>query len=78
VLDNSPSLELHRRILVLLGNQEDLLPVPERLPLMRSLELLERLETPGARGLMQSLAEGHPNAWLTQEAKVMQKRMNER
>jgi WD40 repeat protein len=75
VLDRKPSLELRRRVQLLLGNQSDLVPTPERLFLIRSLELLEKLDMPEARALLQTLADGAPGAWLTEEAKVMLQRM---
>jgi hypothetical protein len=74
VLDQQPALELQTRARQLLGNQDDPLPLPERLPLLRSLELLEQLPTHEARALAQSLAEGAPQAWLTQQAKKLVQR----
>jgi RNA polymerase sigma factor (sigma-70 family) len=79
VVDNPPSLEAQKRARQLIGNQDDpLLPVPDRLRLIRSLELLERLGTPEARELVQILADGAPEAWLTQEAKSMLPRLKAR
>jgi len=76
VLDNPPSLETRERIRGILGKQDEpLLPIPERLRLIRALELLERLATPGAREFTQTLAGGDPDAWLTQEAIAMLKRL---
>jgi len=77
VFDNPPSLEAQERVRLLLGNHQDdpFLPVPDRLRVMRALELLERLGTAGARDLAQTLADGAPEAWLTQEAKAMLHRM---
>ena len=80
VLENPPSLEMQTRVRQILakdpGKQGDF-QVPlaqERIWQVRSLELLERLDTPEARKLMQTLADGAPEAWLTQEAKMMLKR----
>jgi WD40 repeat protein len=76
VLENPPSLETRERILKIMGKVDDpILPVPERLALMRDLELLERLPTPPAREFTTALATGEPDAWITQEAKAMLKRM---
>ena len=76
VLVNPPSLETRERILKIMGKVDDpILPLPDRLPLMRDLELLERLQTPAAREFTTTLATGEPDAWLTQEAKEMLKRM---
>jgi WD40 repeat protein len=76
VLENPPSLETRERILKIMGKVDDpILPLPERLLLMRDLELLERLQTPAAREFAAALASGEPDAWLTQEAQAMLKRM---
>jgi len=71
VLTKQPTLELRNRALLLLGKQSDLVPVPERLHAIRSLELLERLQSPEARRLLETLAEGAPRAWLTEEVKAI-------
>jgi WD40 repeat protein len=78
VLDQRPTLEVRARVLVLLGRMEDPVPVPERLGLIRELELLEHLGTPQARQLVQALADGAPEGWLTGEAKSMLKRFKSR
>jgi WD40 repeat protein len=78
VLDQRPSLELQTRIRKLLGKQDDLLPFPERLQLIRSLELLEQLDTPEADAFVQTLAMGVAEAWLTQQAQAMVQRRKER
>jgi len=61
-----PSLELRRRVEGLLENlsAESL----ERLRMSRALEVLEWLDTPEARRLLDELAHGAPSAWLTREA----------
>jgi WD40 repeat protein len=74
-LAKRPSLELQTRVRQLLGNQDDLLPFPERLVLVRSLELLEQIPAADALALVQMLADGAAEAWLTQEAKMMARRM---
>jgi WD40 repeat protein len=79
VLENPPSLEAKERARQLLGNTADpLLPLPDRLPRMRALELLEALGTPGARAFAQDLANGEPDSWFTEEAKALLQRMVER
>jgi hypothetical protein len=50
-------------------------PRSERLRLLRCLELLEHINNAEARSLLQTLAQGAPQAWLTQEAKRMLARM---
>jgi hypothetical protein len=74
-LAKGPSLELQTRVRQLLGNQDDLLPFPDRLVRVRSLELLEQLPAADALALVQTLADGAAEAWLTQEAKMMARRM---
>jgi WD40 repeat protein len=78
-IDNPSSLEARDRAKQLLGDPPDpLLPVPERLPLLRELELLERLGTAGARELARELAKGEPDSWFTQEAKAVVQRLGDR
>jgi RNA polymerase sigma factor (sigma-70 family) len=66
-LANRPSAELRRRVESLLGT---LAPAssPELLRAVRAVEVLERLATPEARGLLTTLAHGAPDARLTREA----------
>jgi WD40 repeat protein len=78
VLDSQPSLEVQTRVRQLLGNQDDLLPFPERLQMIRALEVLEQLDGPGAHELVLTLAGGAPEAWLTREAKMMAQRKKAR
>jgi tricorn protease-like protein len=78
VLDTQPPLELQTRIRQLLGNQDDPVPLPDRLRLMRALELLELIDSPPTRELLQRLAEGAPGAWLTAEAKLILTRLKAR
>jgi hypothetical protein len=77
-LEARPTLEMARRIRLVLGNQNDPLPVPQRLRDLRLLELLEQINSPDARVLAQTLADGAPDAWLTREAKSMLQRMKAR
>jgi hypothetical protein len=66
-LENTPSLELRRRV-------EQLLEHPmsaEALRTLRALAVLELVGTPEARRLLQTLSEGVAGAWLTQEAKAV-------
>jgi hypothetical protein len=75
VLENPPSAEVAARARRLLGKQDMLLPAADRLRVLRSLELLERMGTPEARDLLHVLTEGDPNAWLTHEAQTILRRM---
>ncbi len=76
IVDHPPSLEAQARARQILGKQDDvLLPNSQRLRLVRSLELLEWVKSPGTVPLLQTLAMGAPQSWLTQEANRMLKRM---
>jgi WD40 repeat protein len=79
-LRGKPPLERRRRIERLLERvaAEREAPPPDRLRMLRALELLERIGTPEARQLLQQLAEGAPAAWLTREAKASLQRLARR
>jgi RNA polymerase sigma factor (sigma-70 family) len=65
-LTGSPPLEVRRRVAQLLRKLEG----PERLRQHRAIELLERMDRPAARRLLEELAGGNPGARLTEEAKA--------
>src|SRR5262249_14031512 len=68
-LARGPSLDARRRIEGLLGRLNA--PAsPERLRLLRSVEVLENAGTPGALRLLAALAQGPPGTLLTREAKA--------
>jgi hypothetical protein len=68
-LESKPSLEVRQRIEKVLANLAS-----ERLRIQRALEALEHMNTPEARRLVDSLANGEPRAWLTEEAQALRKR----
>jgi hypothetical protein len=74
VLQGKPSLELRMRVMQLLGEADRPFPNGERLRQTRSLELLERMGTPEARRLLEEIADGAPDAWLTLEAQAALRR----
>jgi WD40 repeat protein len=62
------SLEARRRVEQLLENLRDRPAPGESLRTLRALAVLEYAGTPEARGLLQELAGGAADAWLTREA----------
>jgi hypothetical protein len=76
-LEGAPSLELRHRLEKMLKKQEQerWSPSPERLRLLRALEALELAGTPEAQRLLQKLASGVPDAYLTREAKAAVERL---
>lgn len=66
-----PSLEVRRRLERLLEKVAEITPLT-----MRAIEILERMNTPSAEGLLKSLAEGVREARLTQEARAALDRLN--
>jgi WD40 repeat protein len=80
-LQGRPSLEARRRAERLLGRiaeQHGAVPSPERLRVLRAVELLEQAGTPGAKDLLEALAGGTPEVWLTREAKAALRRLGRR
>jgi hypothetical protein len=76
VLENQQSLEVKFRIQQILKSAGGTLASNSpQLRLMRSLELLGHLRTPEARTLLQSLAGGAPEGWLTRQAKLILKQL---
>jgi WD40 repeat protein len=75
-LEAVPSVEKKRRIEQLLDTLSSGRPSPEMLRPTRALELLERLDTPEARKLLEELAKGNPGARLTSDAKATLERLN--
>jgi RNA polymerase sigma factor (sigma-70 family) len=70
-LSDRPSLEKRKRIERVLDRLER-----ERVTLGRVLEVLESAQTPESRQLLETLAAGDPDAWLTQEAKAALTRLS--
>lgn len=71
------SLDLRRRLTDILNQLTAI--SGERLRELRALEVLERLESPEARRLLETLAKGAPEARLTREAKsALERRLAER
>src|SRR5262249_6562561 len=77
LLAKPPSIEVHLRIKELLDKLPADTPSLTRLQQLRALELLEQMDSPKARQLLEALAAGTPEAWLTQEAQKILKRLEE-
>ena len=71
----SPSLEVQTRTEKLLQAAERLNTSPDRMRASRAILTLELIDTPEARTLLETLAEGTPEAWLTREAKAALERL---
>ena len=77
-LKGNPTLELRRRVELLLAKLENE-PLPsESLQILRGLDILEMLATPDAIALLDTLSRGDPDTWLTQEAAWSLKRARKR
>ncbi len=68
-----PSLEMHKRIALLLAALEH--PSPTQLRVLRSVEVLECLATPEARRLLARLASGAAGAPATEDARAAHARL---
>jgi hypothetical protein len=74
-----PGVEKKRRLQRLLeGMPADAGPVPALVRPLRAVELLERLATPEARRLLETLAGGQPDDRLTAEARAALRRLPRR
>lgn len=78
LLRRGPSPESGRRARRLLKLASTYLPSPSRLRELRSIEVLERMDSPQARDLLGRLAEGAPGSGLTREAKAALRRLSRR
>ncbi|MGH7171137.1 MAG: hypothetical protein ACRELF_10645 [Gemmataceae bacterium] len=76
--DKAPSLEMRRRINVLLEALKKGEPSPQQRQAARLTEVLERLATPEARKLLRKLATGSSGAWFAAEAKAAIRRLDGR
>ena len=67
-LEGEPSAEVRQRAERVLNQVKS--DSPARLRTLRATEVLERVGSPEAKELLQSLAAGAPDAFLTQQAKA--------
>jgi hypothetical protein len=70
------SVEVQHRLEQLIRRMA--IPSLERLQEQRALEVLEQIGSSAARRLLAKLAKGTPEAWLTQEARAILKRLGDR
>jgi hypothetical protein len=74
-LESGPSPEARRRIEDLLARINSAAPHGEALRSLRAIETLERIGTPAARQVLQTVAQGTPGAALTRAAQAALERM---
>jgi WD40 repeat protein len=74
-LTGKPSLEARRRVERVVGKSSD--RTREHLRRIRALEALERIGNDDARRLLEALAKGATDAWLTREARASLGRMRD-
>jgi RNA polymerase sigma factor (sigma-70 family) len=78
-LKEDRSIEFRRRGQALLTKLEEATtPTPEQRRLQHALGVLETRNSPEARQLLDQLAGGAPEVWLTQEAQAVKQRLDER
>jgi RNA polymerase sigma factor (sigma-70 family) len=75
-LDKKASLETRRRVELLLDTLRDRPQSGESLRTLRALAVLEHAGRPEARQLLEALAGGAAEAWLTQEAQAVRARLS--
>jgi WD40 repeat protein len=75
VLDDRPTLEVRQRVEKILLKIEVGPPSPETLRQLRALAALEMQNSPDSRAVLEALANGDPDAWLTREARASLKRL---
>lgn len=67
-LESQPSLELQRRVESLLAELQGSNLSPEQIRVVRSIEVLERIDTAEARQVLEKLAGGAPGSLTTRES----------
>jgi WD40 repeat protein len=78
VADSKTSTEVRKRVQNLLDGWEKRPASPDEVRQARSLQVLERIATPEARAVLVRLGEGAPGAWLTEQARLAEKRLASR
>jgi hypothetical protein len=75
-LAGKPSLEMQRRLQELVDRLDHTEVAPEQLQTLRALQVLERINTPEARRVVEQLARGAAETALTQEAQAILQRLD--
>src|SRR5262249_14740072 len=75
VLSSQPTIETRKRVEELLDKLTGGTLTAEQLRLVRAVETLERMGTPEARHLLQTLAQGAPGALPTRQAEATLERL---
>jgi WD40 repeat protein len=75
VLAAKPTLEVRRRVEILLDKLEIMLLSPALIQALRGLEALELAAAPDAAAVLEELAEGDPDGLLTQDAAAALRRL---
>ena len=73
--DEKPTLDVRRRVEVLLGKLDEQLPPRTWLQVLRALEVLEQIGTPAAQDIVQTLAGSAPGSRLTRSAQASLQRL---
>ena len=71
-----PALELQRRLQMVSEHLTGTLLTGEKLRVYRAVEVLERLDSPDARRLLQRMADGAPGAVATEAARGALRRLS--
>ena len=77
-LEGHPSLEVRRRVERLLSKLEGTITDPEKLRVLRALEVLEQIGTPEAGRVLKTIAGGADEALVTRQAKESVRRLARR
>jgi WD40 repeat protein len=75
-LEGKPSAETRRQVERLMERLESSGPSPDALRPSRAVEVLERIGTPEARQVLETVAKGQPDAGLTREAEAALQRLS--
>jgi hypothetical protein len=77
-LASKPSAELKRSAEMLLAKISRPVSSPEKLQMLRGIEILEHIGTPEAQEVLETLSQGAPEARVTREAKASLERLAKR